>query len=285
MQQTDDVSRILVVFDRKSRFREWADRQYEVTVHPQLGIKAADHALSVRELARATAQRLDDPVTFTPIRDVNGAGNGVHIHMSLVDEAGTPATYDAARPGGLSEVAGQFAAGILHHLPDIIALMAPSLISYTRLTPHRWSAAFNNLGLRDREAALRICPVAELPGMDVAKQFNVEFRAGDSAANPHLQLAALVFAGLDGIRNRMAPPAPTEEDLSLLSAGELNRRGLVRLPESLPAALDRLRNSEAVRSWFGEMFVDVYVKHKQGEMEFLDGKTVEEACRLYEQVY
>ncbi len=268
-----------------SFLREWADRQYEVTVHPQLGIKAADHALSVRELARATAQRLDDPVTFTPIRDVNGAGNGVHIHMSLVDEAGTPATYDAARPGGLSEVAGQFAAGILRHLPDITALMAPSLISYARLTPHRWSAAFNNLGLRDREAALRICPVAELPGMDVAKQFNVEFRAGDSAASPHLQLAALVFAGLDGIRNRMEPPVPTEEDLSLLSADDLGQRGLVRLPESLPAALDRLQNSEAVRSWFGELFLDVYVKHKQGEMEFLDGKTVEEACRLYEQVY
>ncbi len=268
-----------------SFLREWAEQQFEVTMHPELGIKAADHALSMRELARATAERLNDPVTFTPIRDVNGAGNGVHIHMSLIDAAGNPATYDADRPGGLSEVAGQFVAGILHHLPDITALIAPSLISYARLTPHRWSAAFNNLGLRDREAALRICPVAELPGMDVAKQFNVEFRAGDSAASPHLQLAALVFAGLDGIRKRMEPPAPTEEDLSLLSADELEQRGYVRLPQSLPEALDRLEKSAAVRSWFGELFVDVYVKHKRGEMEFLDGKTIEEACRLYEQVY
>jgi glutamine synthetase len=268
-----------------SFLREWGDRQYEVTVHPQLGIKAADHALVVRELARATAERLSDPVTFTPIRDVNGAGNGVHIHMSLVDNAGTPATYDPARTGGLSEVAGQFVAGILHHLADITALVAPSLISYARLTPHRWSAAFNNLGLRDREAALRICPVAELPGMDIAKQFNVEFRVGDSAASPHLQLAALVFAGLDGIRKRMEPPAPTEEDLSLLSTDELGSRGFNRLPQSLPEALDRLEKSAAVRSWFGELFLDVYLKHKRGEMEFLDGKTIEEACRLYEQVY
>jgi glutamine synthetase len=268
-----------------SFLREWADHQYEVTVHPQLGVKAADHALLVRELGRATAQRLNDPITFTPIRDVNGAGNGVHIHMSFVDGAGTPSTYDADGTGGLSKIAGQFVAGVLHHLPDITAIMAPSVISYSRLTPHRWSAAFNNLGLRDREAAVRICPVAELPGMDVAKQFNLEFRAGDSAASPHLQLAALVFAGLDGIRNGMDPPKPTQEDLSLLSAGELEKRGFVRLPGSLSDALILMEKSDAVRAWFGDLFLDVYVKHKRGEMEYLDGRTVEEICHLYEQVY
>ena len=268
-----------------SFLREWADRQYEVTMHPEIGVKAADHALLIRELARATAARLDDPVTFTPIRDVDGAGNGVHVHLSLVDGDGQPATYDPAGPGGLSEVAGRFVAGILHHLPAITALMAPSVVSYSRLTPHRWSAAYNNLGHRDREAAVRICPVADLPGLDPAAQFNVEFRAADSAASAHLQLAALVFAGLDGIHNKMPAPAPTEEDLSLLSAEELARRGFVRLPESLDEALAALEASDAVRSWFGEVFVDVYLKHKRGEMAFLDGKTVEEMCALYEQVY
>jgi len=268
-----------------SFLREWADQQYEVTMHPQLGIKAADHALLIREMARATAQRLSDPITFTPIRDVKAAGNGVHIHMSFVDKDGKPATYDAQGPGGLSPVAGRFVAGILHHLPAITALLAPSVISYSRLTPHRWSAAYNNLGHRDREASVRICPVAELPGMDVAKQFNVEFRAADSAASPHLQLAALVFAGLDGIRKQMDPPTPTQEDLSLLSAGELESRGFARLPETLAHALTLMEKSEAVRSWFGKLFVEVYVKHKRGEMAYLEGKPIEEVCRLYEQVY
>jgi glutamine synthetase len=121
--------------------------------------------------------------------------------------------------------------------------------------------------------------------MDVAKQFNLEFRAGDSAASPHLQLAALVFAGLDGIRNEMEPLRPTEEDLSLLSAGELEKRGFVRLPEALSDALILMAKSNAVRSWFGDLFLDVYVKHKRGEMEYLEGRTVEEICQLYEQVY
>lgn len=268
-----------------SFLREWADRQYEVTMHPQIGVTSADHGLLMRELARATAARLNDPITFTPIRDVNGAGNGVHIHMSLVDAAGNPATYDAQGPGGLSRVAGRFVAGILHHLPAITAITAPSVISYSRLTPHRWSAAYNNLGHRDREAAIRICPIADLPGMDAAGQFNFEFRAADSAASPHLQQAALVFAGLDGIRNKMVPPAPTEEDLSLLSAEELATRGFVRLPESLGDALALMERSDAVRSWFGDVFMDVYLKHKRGEMDYLYGKTTEEICQLYEQVY
>ena len=83
----------------------------------------------------------------------------------------------------------------------------------------------------------------------------------------------------------LAPPAPSEEDLSLLNATELEERGFVRLPQTLAEALDRLEGSQAVRDWFGEMFVEVYLKHKRGEIDFLDGKTAEQACRLYEQVY
>lgn len=268
-----------------SFLREWGGRQYEVTMHPQLGVRGADHALLIRELARATAQRLSDPVTFTPLQDPNGVGNGVHIHMSFVDDDGRSKTYDPGGNGGLGKIAGHFVAGILHHLPDITALTAPSVVSYLRLTPHRWSAAFNNLGYRDREAAVRICPVADLPDMDVAKQFNFEFRASDSAASPHLQLAAVIYAGLDGIRNEMSPPEPTEDDLSLLSPSELEGRGFRRLPETLPAALELFAASDAVKSWFGELFVDVYVKHKQGEMAFLDGMTPEQVCRAYGEVY
>jgi len=268
-----------------SFLREWGEQQYEATMHPQIGIKSADHAVFMRELAKATAQRLDDPITFTPIRHPGAVGNGVHIHMSLQDEKGTPVTYDAEGPGGLSKTARHFVAGILRHLPTIIAFTSPSAVSYARLAPHRWSAAYNNLGYRDREASVRICPVADLPGMDVARQFNVEFRAGDATASPYIQLASLIFAGLDGIRNEIEPPAPSEEDLSLLTQEDLEARGFVRLPQSLEEALDRLENDEVVRSWFKEPFIDVYLKHKQGELAYLEGKTPEEMCQEYEKVY
>lgn len=268
-----------------SFLKEWGEQQYETTMHPQVGVKAADHAVFMRELARATAQRMDDPITFTPVRAPDAVGNGVHIHMSFLDADGKPATYDQQGPGGLSKVSAHFVAGILKHLATIVAFTSPSEISYTRLTPHRWSAAYNNLGYRDREASVRICPVADLPGMDVARQFNFEFRAGDSTASPYLQLAAIVLAGLDGIRNEMEPNVPTEEDLSLLSDKQLTERGFDKLPSSLSEALERLENDSVVRSWFREPFIDVYLKHKRGELEFLADMSPEEICRAYEAVY
>lgn len=268
-----------------SFLREWGEQQYEVTMHPQTGVRAADHAVFMREIARATAGRTGEHITFTPIRHPDSVGNGVHIHMSFVDDAGTPATYDPAGPGGLNETARHFVAGILHHLPTILAFTAPSAVSYGRLTPHRWSAAYNNLGYRDREAAVRICPVADLSGMDPAKQFNFEFRGADSSGSPYLQLAALVLAGVDGIRNRLEPLPPTEEDLSLLSDQDLKAKGIVRLPETLEDALALLAQNDVVRSWFQEPFIDVYLKHKRGELAHVKGLSPAEVCTAYEAVY
>ena len=75
------------------------------------------------------------------------------------------------------------------------------------------------------------------------------------------------------------------EDLSLLSTEELEKLGFVRLPEALSDALILMEKSDMVRSWFGDLFLDVYLEHKRGEIEYLEGRTVEEICQLYEQVY
>lgn len=158
-------------------------------------------------------------------------------------------------------------------------------MSYKRLTPHRWSAAFNNLGFRDREASIRICPVSSLSDVDQAAQFNFEFRAADAAASPYLQLAAIVHAGTQGIEEALPTPLATEEDLSLLSETELKKRGYVRLPANLEDALDRLEHTESVQQWFSTNFLDVYLKHKRGELDYLKGKDETESCAAYEETY
>lgn len=265
--------------------KEYGSNQYEATIAPAQGVAVADQAVILRELVRATGERLGRPVTFTPIRDPAGVGNGVHIHMSFLDRQGKPATYDADGPHGLTPVAGQFVAGVLKYLDAILAITAPSVVSYLRLTPHRWSAAFNNLGFRDREASVRICPVSDASDIAKASQFNFEIRAADATASPHLQLAALIHAGVQGIEEGLAVPEATQEDLSLLDTAALAARGYVRLPQTLPLALQRFASNATVAGWFPEGFADIYVKHKQAEIAYLGERSEEEICALYEQVY
>lgn len=265
--------------------KEYAPDQYEVTVGPKDALRAADEAAILRELTRATAARHGLGASFTPLRREGGVGNGVHVHVSLVDAEGRPATWDEDRPHGLSAAAGAFAAGILRHLPSLCALTAPAAISYARLTPHRWSAAWNNLGLRDREASLRICPVTAVEPASIARQFNLEYRAADAAASPCLALAAILHAGAEGLEQGLAAPEATEEDLALLSPEALAAKGLQTLPGSLPAALDRLAADEAARRWFSGRFLEVYRAHKRGELAALDGLSGAEICALYEATY
>lgn len=265
--------------------KEYGAHQLEVAVAPRFGVAAADAAIQVREIVRAVAYSCGEAVTFTPLRDPAGVGNGLHIHMSLVGPDGELASYDPDRPHHLSSVAGSFIAGILSRLPEFVALTAPSLISYKRLTPHRWSAPFTNLGLLDREAAVRLCAISEMSDVPPERQFNFEFRAADAAASPYLQLAAIVHAGADGIEQGLATPEATDADLSSLDPAELAARGIVPLPSSLSDALDRLANSEAVASWFPPLLLDLYQRNKAGEIAYLAGKTDAEICMAYEAVY
>lgn len=268
-----------------SIMKEYGANQYEVVVGPAKDIRSADEAVILRELTRSTARHFGEAATFTPIRDVASVGNGVHIHMSFVDGEGTPVTYDADGPCGMSKLTDGFAAGVLKYLPSILALTAPSVVSYERLTPHRWSAAYNNLGFRDREASLRVCPVTSKDPASIAKQFNIEYRAADAAASPYLALAAVVHAGVQGIEDGLKAPAPTEEDLSLLSKNDLASRGYVRLPETLEAALAAFQSNTTVTEWFGPNFARVFVAHKTAEIEALKDMDMAQKCAAYEGTY
>ncbi|RMD63702.1 MAG: glutamine synthetase [Alphaproteobacteria bacterium] len=265
---------------------EYGPCQYEVTIEPAIGLRAADEAVILREMARAAAARAGARASFTPILRPDAVGNGVHVHFSLLAaDSRQPVNHDPDRAHGLSVTAGSFLAGILEHLPSLAALTAASTISYLRLVPHRWSAAYNNLGVRDREAAVRICPVFETAGVDVARQYHFEFRAADAAASPYLVLGALIWAGLDGLRRGLPTPTPSEGDPSTWSQAELDARGLMRLPQSLGAALDNLAASEAFKDWMGPTLHDVYLRHKRFEDENLSALPTEEQCARYRLVY
>ncbi len=268
-----------------SFLREYGPDQMEITLPPAEARRAADEAVIVREATRAVARAMGLPATFTPLLSPEMVGNGVHVHLSLWDAEGRPMTHDPDGQDGLSGPASAFVAGILAHLNAVSAFTAPSAISFARLTPHKWSAAFNNLGRQDREAALRICPVTARNPKDRARQFHVEFRAADAAASPHLALAALIHAGLLGIEAGLTAAPATTEDLSLLSPADLAARGFAPLPDGLEAALAALAEDALFRAtWPGDM-VDIYIAHKTGELAHVAGLAADERHAAYAATY
>jgi glutamine synthetase len=250
---------------------EYGPRQFEVTVMPQPALTAADHAVITREMARAAAHRLGHCVIFSPKPDPELVGNGVHIHMSLVDAAGRPATHAQGEAMDLSKPAQHFFAGVLHHMPAICAVTAPSPVSYLRLVPNAWAPTMIDLVRQDRGATLRICPTfAARTPTELARQYHVEFRATDAAASPYLALGAVIFAGADGIRSGMALPASSAP---------------AHLPHSLPEALDKLAANETVAGWFGPTHFDAYMRFKRVEAEKVAGLSPAELCARYAEVY
>ena len=261
---------------------EFGEGQFEIPCAPSGGLVAADRAAATREVVREVARRLGYRASFAPMTDPEGVGNGVHVHMSFVDQEGRPVSYDPERPGGLSTTAARFAAGILEHLPALCAFTASSVVSYLRLGPHHWSAGFGYVGERDREATIRIPPLAK---GDPARQFNLEFRAADAAACPHLALAVLVLAGLRGIEEDLPEPHLMGDDPSELDEEERRRLGLRSLPNSLEEALGALESDAVVRSWLSKDLLDCYLSLKRTEISLLDGADPKEACERYLRVY
>jgi glutamine synthetase len=251
---------------------EYGPRQFEFTVAPQLALTAADQAVIARELARATAFRLGHRVIFSPMPVADGVGNGVHIHFSLCEASGAARTHDPAGPLRLSKAAACFCAGVLHHLPAIAALTAPSPVSYLRLTPNRWAPTRIDLLEQDRGAALRVCPVfGARHERALAREFHLEFRVCDASASPYLALGALLFAGADGLARELRLPA----------AGEV----AAPLPRSLDEALARMARSDAVGEWCGPVFFDAYLRHKRSELAHVAGLGPPELCACYAAVY
>jgi glutamine synthetase len=119
---------------------EYAAHQFEIPLAAAEGLASADRAVVFREVVREIARRLQMRASFVPLLDPAGAGNGVHIHLSLLDAGGRSLLYDASRACCLSELGECFAAGVLRHARALSALTAASPVSAARLAPHRWSA-------------------------------------------------------------------------------------------------------------------------------------------------
>ena len=246
-------------------YPELGHGQQELSIAHAPALEAADRQVFYRETVRTVAHRHGMYASLAPKPFLDQAGNGAHIHWSLWDAPGRRARmHDPRGRYGVSALGYHFIAGVLEHLPALLALTCPSVNSYRRLQPHFWSSAYIAWGPDNREAAVRV--PSTFPS-DRAGSTNAELKASDSSSNPYLALGGLLAAGLDGVTRGLEPGEPVLVDPGALSDGERRKRGIERYPTTLAAALDRLEADAALVSALGPTLARAYLAVKRSEVE------------------
>lgn len=239
--------------------------QEELSVEPSPALEAADTQILVRETIRGVATRAGLIASLAPKPWPDAAGNGAHIHFSLWDRSGKRNLFhDPAGRFGLSQTAEHFVAGILEHLPGLLALTAPSFNSYERLLPQHWSSAFVCWGPDNREASVRI--PSTLRGAEESST-NIEYKPSDATCNPYIAFGGLIAAAIDGLDRELEPPAPLEIDPATLSDQERAALGAHRYPTSLDAALEQLASDEVLTGAMGDLLTRSYLAVRTSEWE------------------
>ena len=246
--------------------------QHELSIRHAPALRAADNHSIYRETVRNVAHQHGLYASFAPKPFPEQAGNGCHIHFSAWDAEGKKNLFfDAQGEHGISDLAYHFIGGVMEHIPGLMALTCPSMNSYRRLSPGSWSTAFTCYGPDNREAALRI--PSTFWGTEMAST-NLEFRPADSSSNPYIALGGLIAAGLDGIERELQPRPEQEIDInpSLLHPEELERRGIRRLPTSLPEAIQELEDDTFLTDAMGTMLAESYLAIRKADWEIFSAQ-------------
>ena len=260
---------------------EYAAGQYEISVAAEDPVGAADTAVLVRETIRAVSSGQGLRASFAPKVLAGKVGNGGHIHLSLWRD-GVNAMAGGEGRYGMTAAADSFVAGILTHLPGLLAVGAPSVASYLRLIPLHWAGAFVCWGLENREAALRF--ITGVAGAQ-PQAANLEMKAFDGAANPYLALAALIAAGRDGLASGATLPEPVEVDPASLDLADRAARGIAPVPASLAEAVAAFESDKVLCDAFGEELADTLVAVRRGEIALFDGTDPDEIAARTRWVY
>jgi len=241
----------------RSANHEFSNSQYEITVGHSRPLDAADRGFLLKAAVKELAARAGLVATFMGKPFNDQGGTGFHVHLSVQGEDGENAFAGEEGPHGLSPLQGRFVAGVLAHAPALTAVLAPTVNAYKRMVPDSLVPTHANWGHDNRTAFVRVPP-------ERGPRARIEVRAGDGAANAHLIIAALLAAGLDGIRRELEPPPPLEGNAyRAADAGE-------PLPRSLGAALALLADDEILVAALGESLVKTFVTMKRFEAARFD---------------
>ncbi len=235
------------------------------------GLAAADKAALFKTFAKVVAQKHGLMATFMAKWSPEWPGQSGHIHMSLKDSAGKAVFHDPAGEHGMSQRMRWFVGGQQKLMPELLAMVAPTVNSYTRLIPGFWAPTDATWSADNRTTALRIIQGG-------AKSQRVEYRIAAADANPYIILSAAVASGLWGIENQVEPEPAVKGN-----AYDKTFPQRLALPRTLWESAQRLKASKMARDWFGAAFVEHFAASREWEeREFRRHITDWELARYFE---
>ncbi|MBS0580524.1 MAG: glutamine synthetase [Proteobacteria bacterium] len=243
----------------------------EAALHYTEALEAADRAALFKTFTKVLAQRRGLMATFMAKWSASLPGQSGHLHISLARKDGTSAFYDEAAPHTMSQQMRWFVGGQQALMPELLAMVASTVNSYSRLVPGFWAPTSATWGVENRTCALRVIQGG-------AKAQRVEYRIAAADLNPYLAIAAAIGSGLWGIEHRIEPDEPI-----VGNAYDRKLPARRQLPRTLNEAAGRLARSKAAQELFGAPFVEHFAASREWEeRQFQRAVTDWELARYFE---
>ena len=242
---------------------EVASGQHEINFRYADALTSADNCMTFKYVVKAVAQDHGLHATFMPKPIYGMNGSGMHTHQSFFDTEGRNAFFDPHDQYRLSELAYHFIAGQMKHARALSAIVAPTVNSYKRLVPGYEAPVYICWGQVNRSALIRIPRYSN--GRD--ERTRLELRCPDPSCNPYLAYATMLKTGLEGVRQKLMPPPPVEENVYDFSDEKLYELSIESLPGSLMEALGELERDEVLRETLGEHVYESFMRAKKTEWD------------------
>ena len=255
---------------------EYGLGQIELTTEPAAPLQAADNYVLARVVLGRVARAHGVKLSFSPQPVLNGIGNGAHLHISFA-RSGEPLFSGGSGPHALTDEGGAVIGGLVKWLPESMGVLAPSLLSSTRLQPGHWSGAFACWGLENREAALRLCEAT--PGNP--RGANLEIKCVDHSANPYSAAALILGLSRRSLEEEVELPDEVPTDPGMMDDDERASRNIIAIGGGQVNSVDALRSSQVVRDVLGDVLVDAMVAVRGHEVEIAKSKSLEELVEKF----
>jgi len=245
-------------FEIEASHHEVAPGQHEIDFRYGDMLSTADNLATFRYVVRRVAREMGLHATFMPKPIFGRNGSGMHVHQSLYKDGKNAFFDESAEFEGVSSTMQAYIAGLLTHARAFCAITNPLVNSYKRLVPGYEAPTHLAWSMRNRSPLIRV-PARRGEGT------RCEVRMPDPACNPYLAFAAMLAAGLDGVREGMEPPPPISGNVYRMSARERGRLKIKSLPADLGEAVDRLERDPVMKEALGDHIFTHYVTAKKQE--------------------